>query len=371
MTLRPDPIPVESARVARGVLRVTIDEEGKTRVHDRFVIAALVGGRLARIELREGDPIEVNQILTTIAPLPLGAREREEQLAKVAAAEALQKETEAQVRHAQVEFEQARRERVRAEELVKEGFATQQTIERARLAETTSASALNAAQFKARSAAEEVKLARAGLLALTTRDGAEDHVIPVRSPVTGRVLRVLEQSERVVAAGVPLLTVGDPDKLEIVVDVLSTDAVKVPEAAPVLIENWGGTQQLRAHVQTVEPSAFTKVSALDVEEQRVNIVAIFEEPPRALGDGYRVEARIVVWEQDQALKIPVSALFRRGSGWSVFVIERDRARPRDVTVGHLNAFEAEILHGLQEGEVVIRHPTNLLEEGTRVAVRTP
>ena len=281
--LRPAPLVVEAARAERGVLRVTIDEEGETRVHDRFVVAAPVGGRLARIELREGDPIEVQQILTTIAPLPLGAREREEQLAKVAAAEALQEEAEAQVHHAQDAFEQSRRDRVRAEELVQEGFATQQAVERARLAETTSASALKAAQFKARSAAAEVNLARAGVMALASRDGKDTHVVPVRSPVTGRVLRVLEKSERVVAAGVPLLSVGEPDKLEIVVDVLSTDAVKVQEGTPVLIENWGGESQLRARVRTVEPSAFTKVSALGVEEQRVNIIADFEEPPACAG----------------------------------------------------------------------------------------
>jgi HlyD family secretion protein len=160
----------------------------------------------------------------------------------------------------------------------------------------------------------------------------------------------------VVAAGAPLLTVGDPDKLEIVVDVLSTDAVKVRESMPVLVENWGGTQPIHAHIQTVEPSGFTKVSALGVEEQRVNIIAAFEELPQTLGDGYRVEARIIVWEQDRVLKAPVSALFRRGSSWRVFVIEGGRAHAREVQVGHLNALEAEIVQGLEEGESVIRHP---------------
>jgi HlyD family secretion protein len=353
VALRPAPITVETAQVQQGPLRVTIDEEGETRVHDRFVIAAPVNGRLARIELRDGDPVEVNQILATIAPLPLSAREREEQLAHVAAAEARQRAAEEQVRHVQAEFEQARRDRVRAEELLKEGFATQQTVERARVAEATRTKELSAAQFRARAAAADVQQARAGLLALETANGKDANLVFVRSPVTGQVLRIVEKSERVVTAGAPLLTVGDPALLEVVVDVLSTDAVKIKPGMPVWLEDWGGERSLRAQVRTVEPSAFTKISALGVEEQRVNVVADFVDSPNPLGDGYRVEVRIVVWERDAVLKIPTSALFRRGQQWSVFTVENGKAWLRMVEVGQRNALEAEILSGLSAGDEII------------------
>jgi HlyD family secretion protein len=366
LALRPAPINVETARVQQGPLRVTIDEEGETRVHDRFVVAAPVNGRLARIELRDGDPVEVNQILATIAPLPLSAREREEQLAHVAAAEARQRAAEEQVRHVQAEFEQAKRDRVRAEELLKEGFATQQTVERARVAEATRTKELTAAQFRARAAAADVQQARAGLLALEATNGKDANLVFVRSPVTGQVLRIVEKSERVVTAGASLLTVGDPALLEVVVDVLSTDAVKVKPGMPVWLEDWGENRPLRAQVRTVEPSAFTKISALGVEEQRVNIIADFVDPPSPLGDGYRVEVRIVVWEREAVLKIPTSALFRRGQQWSVFTVENGKAWLRTVEVGQRNALEAEILSGLTAGEEIIRHPSSQLEGGVRV-----
>ncbi|MGH7964179.1 MAG: efflux RND transporter periplasmic adaptor subunit [Candidatus Binatia bacterium] len=369
VVLRPEPIPVDVARVERGRLQVTIDEEGETRVRDRFVVAAPVGGRTDRIEFDEGDPIEVNQVLTAIAPFPLGAREREEQRARVAAAEALQSEAEAEVRRAQAEFEQAQRDRVRAETLVKKGYVAQQAAERDRMAETTKANELKAARFKAQSTASEVALARAGLMALDGRNGKEENLILVRSPVTGRVLRVTEKSVRVVTAGTPLMTVGDPTQLEVVVDILSTDAVQVQAGMPVLLEHWGGERSLRARVRTVEPAAFTKISALGVEEQRVNVIIDFVDPSGSLGDGYRVETRIIIWEQNDVVKAPASALFRHGQTWGVFVIDAGRARVRAVEVGHRNALEAEMLSGVNEGEEVVRHPSNQLEDGVRVVAK--
>jgi len=370
VALRPEPIPVEGAKAERGRLQVTIDEEGETRVRDRFVVAAPVGGRTARIEFEEGDPIEVNQVLTTIAPFPLGAREREEQHARIAAAEASQQEAEAGVRRVQAEFEQAQRDRVRAETLVKEGYVAQQVVEQARVTEATKANELGAARFKARSAASEVTLARAGLMALETQNGKEDHLMLVRSPVTGRVLRVTEESARVVTAGTPLLTVGDPAHLEVVVDILSTDAVKVQAGMPVLLEHWGGERALQARVRTVEPAAFTKISALGVEEQRVNVVIDFVDPPGPLGDGYRVETRIIIWERSDVLKVPASALFRHSQAWSVFVVEGGRAHIRAVEVGHRNALEAELLRGVSDGDTVIRHPSNQIEDQARVVAMT-
>lgn len=366
---RPTPIEVEVAVIVRGALQVTVDEEGETRVRDQFVISAPVSGRMARIGFREGDPLEENQVVTVITPSPLNAREREELLARVAAAEARRKEAEEGVRRAQTELEQAQRDRARTEELVKEGYATLQAVERARVAEATKAKEVQAARFSVQSAASEVNQARAGLMALTPPDGRGEAEVPIRSPVSGRVLRVMEKSERIVAAGMPLVMVGDPSQLEIVVDLLSTDAVNIEAGMPILLANWGGRRLLRARVRTVEPSAFTKISALGVEEQRVNVVADFVDAPESLGDAYRVEARIIIWEGNDVVKAPTSALFRRGPQWHVFVVESDRAHLREVQVGHLNALEAEILGGLTEHERVIRHPANQIEDGTRVVVR--
>jgi HlyD family secretion protein len=215
-------------------------------------------------------------------------------------------------------------------------------------------------------AAYEVQVAKAGLLALAAEHGDKPRIITLRSPIRGHVLRLLQQSERVVSAGTAILQVGYPSQLEIVSDVLSSEAVKVKPGDPVLIENWGGDRVLRAKVRTVESSGFTKISALSVEEQRVNVVMDFVDPPNQLGDGYRVDVRIMVWEGDNVLKVPASALFRRSQGWSVFVVENGRARARTVEVGHRNALEAETMKGVGEGVEVILHPGNQVSDGTRV-----
>ena len=191
----------------------------------------------------------------------------------------------------------------------------------------------------------------------------------MRPPAAGRILQVLEKSERVVASGTPLVVLSNPKKLEIVVDLLSTDAVKVKPGAPVIIENWGGPTPLRARVRTIEPYGFTKTSALGIEEQRVNIIADFVDPTDGLGDGYRVDARIVIWENATVLKIPSSALFRSGPHWNVFVIDNGRARVREVEAGHRSSSETEILNGLTDGAEVILHPANDLEDGARVKIR--
>ena len=191
----------------------------------------------------------------------------------------------------------------------------------------------------------------------------------IRPPARCRILRILEKSERVLPFGTPIIVLSNPSKLEIVVDVLSTDAVKVNAGAPVIIENWGGSAPLRARVRTVEPYGFTKVSALGIEEQRANVFADFVDAPDGLGDGYRVDARIVIWESPSVLKVPASALFRVRQEWNVFVIESGRARVLTVEVGHRNASEAEIVKGLSEGAEVILHPANDLKDGARVVLR--
>jgi HlyD family secretion protein len=368
LAFRPDPVRVETVQAATGPLEVTVDEDGEARAHDRYVVAAPTAGRVERIELDDGDPVKAGQQVARIWPAPLGSREREEQLARIAAAEAALAEARSREQRAAADFRQAKRDRERVENLVRDKFVSPQAAERARVTEATASNDLAAAKARIRVAEADLRAARAVQLALDEKQGG---AVPVRSPVAGRVLRIAEKSERVVAAGALLLTLGDPQRMEVVVDLLSQEAVKVRPGMDMLIEGWGGGRMLRGRVRTVEPYAFTKVSALGVEEQRVNVVGDFVDPPGPLGDGYRVEARIVVWSADKVLKVPVSALFRQGEAWAVFVVEGGQARLRTVEPGQRGAREAEIRSGLREGEAVVRHPANELKDGVRVAVQGP
>ena len=368
LAFQPRPLKVEIARAARGPLVVTVDEEGETRAHERYVVAAPVTGRLERVALREGDAVAQGDVVARLHPIPLSAREREEQLARVAAAEAMVREAEERVRRAAATAEQATRERARVEKLVKEGFISPQAAEQTKVAEATTRNELEAARYHAQSARADARSARAGLMAVAP-PGGRALVIEVRAPAAGRVLRIPEKSERVVATGTPLITLGDPQALEIVVDVLSTEAVKVRPGMAVLLEGWGGNGVLRAKVRVVEPYAFTKVSALGVEEQRVNIIADFTDAPGPLGDGYKVDARIVIWEAQDVLRVPASALFRTGEGWALYTVNHGRAARREVTVGRRNSTHAEIRDGIAAGTAVIRHPGNEIADGARIEVR--
>ena len=363
--LRPVAVLVEAAKATRGPMRTTVDEDGETRAHDRFVIATPIPGRLLRVELEDGDSVRENQVVAMIEPLPLNQQQREEVLARVETAEASRRQADARVAHAQEDYAQAHRDLERAEMLFKEKVISTQAVEQARNAETTNANELEAAKFGAVAAAAEVKVARSGLVGIENGAAAQK-VVPLRSPVAGRVLRVVEKSERVLQAGAPVVILGDPRKIEIVTDVLTTDAVNIKPGAAAYLEGWGGDHPLLAKVRLVEPSGFTKISALGVEEKRVNVIADFVDPPDGLGDGFRVETRIVTWSAEDVLKIPGSATFRDGSGWSVFVVENGRARPRAVQIGHRNQTDTEILGGLNAGEEVILHPSNQLREGVRV-----
>ena len=363
---RPKPIKVEIGRAQRGALRVTVDEEGETRVHDRFEIATPVTGRLRRIELHAADPVGAGQVVAQVEPLPLDPRERSELLGRVEQAQAAKREAEALVERTRVDHHQAQRNRERASKLQVGGVVSREDLELAETAEANSEKALDAAEFKARAAEYEVQVAKAGLIAIATDVGERPKRVSLRSPVRGQILRLLQQSERVVVAGTPILQVGLPSQLEIVSDLLSTEAVKVKPGDPVLIENWGGDGQLRAKVRTIESSGFTKISALGVEEQRVNVVMDFVDDPGRLGDGYRVDVRIIVWEGRDVMVVPSSALFRRATAWSVFVVESGRARMRDVEIGHRSPVQAEIVKGLSENEAVILHPGNLVTEGSRI-----
>ena len=363
--LLPSAIPVELAEVRRGPLQVTVDEDGETRAHDRYLISAPVAGRVERIDLDEGDAIAEGKVVARIWPLPLSARDREEQLARIGAADARVREAQALVNAIQTTYEQATRETQRTEKLVAEGFVSPQAAEQARATQTGAQRQLEAARSRVRSSAAEAKVARAAMLALEAQPRS-NAVFGVRAPIAGTVLRIPEKSDRVVSAGTPLLVLGNPNALEVVVDLLTTDAVKVRAGMDVLLDNWGGEHPLRARVRLVEPYAFTKVSALGVEEQRVNVVIDFVDDPGPLGDAYRVEVRIVLWSADDVLKVPASAVFRRGEGWGVFVFEGGRARLREVRVGHRGTLEVEIVSGVAAKERLLRHPSNDIRDGVRV-----
>lgn len=371
LVLWPAPMQVDGARVLAGPMQVTVDDQGETRSHDRYVLSAPVAGRLARITLHDGDEIAENQVVARIAPLPLSKRELGEITARVASAEAVRLEAEQRVRHADEDLEQARREHERMRRLVQGGFVAPQAAEQARNREVTAASEAEAARFRARAAAADVQVAKSALSAGVAAERGDGGLVPVRAPMPGRILRIPDPSERIVAAGTPLMILGDLGSLEIVVELLSSEAVKVAPGMPVLIEGWGGDRALRARVRRVEPYAVTKVSALGVEEKRVNVVADFVDPPGAIGDGYRVTARVVVWQADRVLKVPASTLFRCDDAWCVFVVEEDRARRRAIEVGHRNLVEAEIVKGVSEGDRLIRYPGNELGEGARVRIREP
>jgi HlyD family secretion protein len=364
--LRPNPVDIEVAQVRRGPLQVTVTQQGEVRVQDRYVVTVPVAGRIARVTLKDGDPIARGQVVAQLQPAPLDARERDQAQAKLEAARALVREAQQNIAHVQAELAQAERERVRAEKLLAEKFVSSEAVERARTAEATARSSFDAARARESAARFEARATEATLLAA---DGKPGRLVPLVSPSDGHVLRVMEQSERTLAAGAPVMVIGDASKIEIVADLLSTDAVKVPPGAAVLIENWGGDRTLRGRVRTVEPYAFTKVSALGVEEKRVNVVVDLLDPPGPLGDGYRVEARVVLWSAENVLKVPANAVFRSSDGWAVFVAEGGRAERRAIEVGQRNALEAEIVAGLKEGDTVIQYPGNQIADGARIAIR--
>lgn len=368
--LVPAPFEVDTARATRGPLEISTSEEGETRSKERFVVAAPVGGRLMRIRLREGDPVKVGQIVAELAPLPLSARERDEVIGRVAAARAAHREALERVRHAAEDYAQAQRERQRIERLVREHFLSRQAGEQAANLGVTAGNELAAAQARANAAMEEVRIAEAGMPALREHKGGSSSLVLVRAPVAGAVLGIPERSERIVSAGAPLLTIGDPQDLEIVVELLSTEAVKVRAGMPVRIEGWGGEEEIGGIVRLVEPNAFTKISVLGVEEKRANVLIDVIAPPAQLGDGFRVIAKIVLWRGEDVLKIPVSSIFRCGrASWCVFAVKDGRAARREVRIGHRNAEDAEMLEPLSQSDRIIRYPSSNLVDGQRVAKR--
>lgn len=367
LVFRAAPVAVDVATVARGAMEVTVDQEGEIRVHDRYVIAAPVTGRMVRIELHDGDAVSVGQRVAELEPAPLDPRGRQEALARIAAAQALVREAQQNTVQADAQLRQAQREQSRMEQLVRERFVAEDAADKARTGRASARAALSAARARESAARFELAAAQSALLAIPGADGRTARHITLSSPVSGRVLRVLEQSERTVPAGAPLMMIGDPGKFEAVADVLSSDAVRIREGNDARLEEWGGDRALRARVRTVEPYAFTKVSPLGIEEKRVNVVLDPVDSLGPLGDGYRVMVRVVVWSSPDVLQVPASALFRGREGDAVFVVADGRARIKTVRVGQRNSREAEVLEGLAVGELVIRYPTNDLADGSQVA----
>lgn len=379
IAVAPRPVPVDLVTVERGALRVTLDHEGKTRVHDRFVVSAPVAGQVLRIELEPGDPVVAGKtVMATFEPgVPplLDVRSRAEAEARVRAARATLDQAQAELSRAQTEqaFAQAQAERTRR--LAADGIASKEALDAAEAEGRGRAEARKAAESAARAAEHELEAARAALVDGGDATGGsaapKRAAITLRAPIDGVVLRRLHESKAVVPAGEPLLELADPADLEIVADYLSTDAVRIRPGMAVLIEQWGGGT-LRGRVQRVEPYGFLKVSALGVEEQRVNVIISFDDPRgawKALGDGYRVEARTIVWERTDVVKAPTGALFRYGESWAVFAVEAGRARLKRVEVGQRNGLEAELLKGLSPGELVITHPSDAVRDGVRVTRR--
>jgi HlyD family secretion protein len=372
MAMWPESMEVDAAPVVRGPLQVTIDEEGETRVQQRFVISAPVSGRLQRIELEPGDRVirgktVLARLLPAESPL-IDPRTRGELSAAVDAARAAVGQAQAEGERAATALARARTTLQRREELAKGGAIARDDVEAAQTAVKAAEEAARAAQFTVERAEYELQLARARLQA----PASGGRPVEIIAPVNGVVLKRLRESESVVPPGEPLLELGDPSRIEIVADLLSTDAVRVPPGAPVLVEQWGGPEPLKGRVRRVEPSGFMKVSALGVEEQRVNVVIDVDDVPemaRRLGDGYRVEIRVVAWEAADVVKAPVGTLFRRGDQWSVFVIEDGMARLRQVQLGQRNDVEAEITDGLTPGQILVLHPPDTLTDGARVTIR--
>lgn len=383
--LRPQPVPVETGTVAARPLRVTIEEEGKTRLRNRFTVYAPMSGLLDRLPFHDGDPIQAGMTLSRLRsaqPVFLDSRTREQAEARVSAALAAVRLAESrlppqqeQVRAAQAELDYWRAQSQRDRRLAASGDIPSSRLDRTsadlnRAEATLAAAEKTLASLKAalETSQAEVLAARAALRPSSSSTATE--AIPIPAPVSGRVIRVLRQSAGMVQAGEPLLEIGDARGIEISVELLSADAVRVSPGMRVIIDRWGGNQTLEARVRLIEPGGFTKISALGVEEQRVRVIADLVSPPgqwAALGDGYRVEAAFVLWEEPKVLQIPANSLFRSGDAWSVFAVSGGKAQKRTVTIGQRSPLAVQILNGLTEGEQIILHPDETVSDGKLVS----
>jgi HlyD family secretion protein len=371
----PRPIPVETAIVTTGRFVATVDEDGKTRIRERYVMAAPLAGRLTRVSLKAGDPVDAGVVVATILPSPaplLDPRSRREAEERLGAAEAALERTKALIERARAQATQADSELARARALMERGATTAQALERAELAKQVADRDLRAAEFQHHTAEHELDQARALLARYSAGDKELTERWALTAPVSGVVLKIAQESETIVQPGAPILEIGDPRDLEVVIDVLSTDAVEIRPGAQVTIESWGGQGVLAGRVRRVEPAAFTKVSTLGIEEQRVNVLVDLVSPPAqsaGLGDAFQVDARIAVFTQENATIVPAGALFRRGESFSLYVVEGDRAQVRNVTLLRRSGRVAAIATGLAAGERVIVYPSDRVTPGARIEAR--
>jgi HlyD family secretion protein len=372
----PRPVAVDVVKAGRGPFRVTVEEEGKTRVKDRFVISAPVSGYMRRVQLDVGDPVKKGQAIVVLEPMRsdvLDPRRRAEAEAAVSAARADLNAAEENARAATADAEYARLRLERNRKLQNQGYIARDALDQsASDTKRTEANRLSA-EAAVKTARSELERARAALK-YSAAEGAGDKIelVTVHTPVGGRVLKLHHESEGIVNAGEPLIDIGDPSRIEVETEVLSADAVNIHPGTAVFFERWGGGDPLNGTVTIVEPEAFTKISSLGVEEQRVLVIADITSPPESwqrLGDRYRVESSFIIWEGKDVLQIPSSALFRRGEGWAAFVMKDRKAHLREVKVGHRNGLSSEILSGIAEGETVIIHPDDSIRDGGRVKPR--
>ncbi|MCB1464924.1 MAG: HlyD family efflux transporter periplasmic adaptor subunit [Nitratireductor sp.] len=373
---RVKPVLVDVAVASRGPMEVTINEEGVTRVRNVYTLSSPIAGQLERVTLEEGDPVNANRTtIASIRPLDppfLDKRTRAELTATVEAARSGVTLAEAELESAKTALGFAQSEYQRMIRLAEQKFASLSSLDKAssdvklKQAQVASAEA-NIRLRKAELASAEAKLAQPS--DITKENGQKDCCVHITAPVDGVVLKVLVRSEQALASGTKIAEIGDPRDLEIEVDLLSKDAVRLKPGGKAEISDWGGDKDFTATIRRIDPAAFTKVSALGIEEQRVNAILDPDTVPEGLGHAYRVFARLVVWSSDDVLTIPIGALFRAGGDWSVFVVEDGTAHRKKITIDHMNADRAQIESGLDEGESVILYPSDLLEDGKPVATR--
>ncbi len=379
----PKPTMVDMGRVTVGDMRMTIDEEGRTRVRDAYIVSTPVAGQLQRVSVQPGDPVIRGE--TVVAhmrptnPAALDVRTREQAQAAVTAAEAALRVARADLNAALASLDLSRTELARTEQLAERGITSTATLDSARQRARVAQANVDTATAAISMREAEITNAQAQLIGFDDRGlaaaiGQASDDIPIHAPAQGRVLRVIQQSETTLPAGAPIMEIGNIENdLEVVVELLSTDAVQVSAGDPVVIADWGGPTDLAGHVARVDPFGVTRFSALGVEEQRVNAVVAFSSPPAdyaGLGHGFRVETQIVVWQATDTLIVPASALFRHGDAWAVFVVVDGTARLRRVGLGPNNGISAQVTDGLQENDRVVLYPSSGLGQGMKVAERS-
>jgi len=373
---QPDPVFVETGTISRGPMQVSVIDDGQTRVKELYVVSAPVSGRLLRLVPEVGDKVTAGEtVIATLLPSGpafLDERRKQEAEAAVAAAEASLEFARADVTRATAEVDYAQAEIRRTEALVASNTASPAALDRAQLSYRTAAAQLETARSSVRMREADLLVAKAALIGPSEANGTDSGIVEIHAPISGAVLALLNESEGVVQSGTPLLELGDPNDIEIVADFLSHQAVKVQPGARVLIEGWGG-DQLEGRVRLIEPKGFTKFSALGIEEQRVNIVIDFAESaadmlPR-IGHGFRVEPRIILWEGQSVLTVPTNALFRKGEGWAAFRVADGVAREVTVEIGRMNDRQAEIVGGLNDGDLVVLHPSDALSDDVAVKLQ--